>query len=138
MMVFHTKAETEDPEVGVFVDASFAPPHEKFRSVQGVVVTHQGSVTMWSSNRQSFVTMSTAEAELLGYSEGYQVAESTKALLKILELPMGKTVLYGDNKAAISLATAETGPWRTRHLRLRRASSERCCGIQSFSGMRST
>ena len=74
---------------------------------------------MWSSSRQSFVTMSTAEAELLGYSEGHQVAESTKALLSILELPMGRTVLYGDNRAAISLATAETGPWRTRHLRLR-------------------
>ena len=108
MTVFHPKAETEGPEVECFVDASFAPPHEKFRSVQGAAVTHQGSVIMWSSNRQSFVTMSTAEAELLGYNEGYQVAESTKALLKILELPMGKTVLYGDNKPAISLATPQT------------------------------
>ena len=119
MMVFLPEGEVSSDEVGVYVDASFAPPHEKYRSVQGVVVTHKGSTIMWSSSRQSFVTMSTAEAELLGYSEGHQVAESTKALLSILELPMGRTVLYGDNRAAISLATAETGPWRTRHLRLR-------------------
>ena len=26
---------------------------------------------------------------------------------------------YGDNRSALSLATSETGPWRTRHLRLR-------------------
>lgn len=28
-------------------------------------------------------------------------------------------VIYGDSKSAIALATQESGPWRTRHLRIR-------------------
>ena len=28
-------------------------------------------------------------------------------------------LMYGDNKAAISLAVLQTGSWRTRHLRVR-------------------
>ena len=45
---------------------------------------HAGNIILWSSTRQPFITQSTAEAELLAYSEGYQVAESTAALLELL------------------------------------------------------
>ena len=104
----------------VFSDASFAPPHEQYRSVQGLLVEHGRNPILWSSSRQAFIVQSTAEAELLSYNESYQAGESTGALSEILGYETEKQLL-GDNKAALVLCTGETGPWRTRHLRLRAA-----------------
>ena len=108
-------------EMHAFVDASFAPPHEGYRSVQGVVLAHGPNVVMWHSMRQPFITQSTAEAELLGYGEAHQEGESFLALLQILELGVSQAVIHGDNRAALVLCNQDTGPWRTRHLRLRAA-----------------
>lgn len=102
----------------VYSDVSYGPPHEQYRSVQGVLVEHQGCPIMWESTRQGFVVQSTAEAELIGYSEAYTAGESVASLLEVLEIPT-KRHLLGDNKAALSLCLNESGPWRTRHLRLR-------------------
>ena len=55
----------------VMVDASFGPPHEGYRSVQGIMMTHGGNLIMWASTRQPFITQGTAEAELLAYNEAY-------------------------------------------------------------------
>ena len=65
------------------MDASFGPPHEGHRSVQGIMMTHGGNPIMWASTRQPFIT-STAEAELLAYNEAYQCGESVGARLEAL------------------------------------------------------
>ena len=117
----YEKIENEDQgEIRVLADTSFGPPHEKFRSVQAVIVEHGRNVLAWESSRQSFVTQSTAEAELIGYNEGLQLGESTAALLEVLERNVNKR-LQGDCKAALAQVLGDTGPWRTRHLRLRSA-----------------
>ena len=103
-----------------FADASYAPPVEQFRSVSGVLVEHGGDVLAWTSSRQAFITQSTAEAELLAYNEAYQMAESVASLLQVVGYKVQRRLL-GDNRAALTLCSAETGPWRTRHLRLRAA-----------------
>ena len=118
VMEFHPGMEGLE-EVRIFVDASFGPPHEQYRSVQGVAIEYGRSMVTWSSTRQPFVAQSTAEAELISYGEAHQAGESTIALLRILEMPVEKVTLYGDNKAALTLCTSDTGPWRTRHLRVR-------------------
>ena len=104
----------------IYSDASFAPPHEGHRSIQGAVVEHCGNVLAWTSTRQAFVTQSTAESELVAFNEAYQVGESTAALLSMFKVEVER-LLYGDNRAALSLCSAECGSWRTRHLRLRSA-----------------
>lgn len=73
---------------------------------------------MWTNGRQLFITPSTGEAELLGYSEGHQEAESVGGLLGALGMDVNY-VIYGDCRAALSLASTDSGAWRTRHLRLR-------------------
>ena len=105
----------------IYADTSFAPPHEKFRSIQGLVIEHQGNPIMWESTRQAFICQSTAEAELLGYNEALQAGLSTHALFEALEVPVSTIELYGDNRAALTQCNADTGSWRTRHLRLRAA-----------------
>jgi hypothetical protein len=121
-LVYKPVKETEEEwkRLKVLADTSFAPPHEKYRSVQAVVVEHGTNILAWQSARQAFITHSTAEAELVGYSEAFQIGEATSALLQVLEICASKS-LIGDSKAALAQLLGDTGPWRTRHLRLRSA-----------------
>lgn len=105
-------------QLEVYVDTSFGLEHEQSRSVQGVLIEQAGSAIMWTSGRQPFIAASTGEAELLGYSEGHQEAESVGSLLGELGMDL-RYILYGDCRAALSLASTDSGTWRTRHLRLR-------------------
>ena len=110
-----------DDDVGtlhVKADTSFGPAHEQFRSVQGVALYHGSHLLLWSSSRQPFVTLSTAEGELVGYSEAFQCGMSLSELLLLFNYPT-KKVLEGDSKAALCQITSDAGSWRTRHLRLR-------------------
>lgn len=112
---FHGQVGQQRKELVVAVDSSYAPPHEQYRSVQGMLFSHEGNPLMWSSTRQGFVTQSTAEAELMGYTEALQGGLSTMAQLEVLEIPIEKATILGDNQAAISLCCSDTGAWRTRH-----------------------
>jgi len=85
------------------------------------MMTHGGDPLMWASTRQPFVTQSTAVAELLAYNEAYHCGESAGALLEVLGYVGVKKHMKGDSKSGISQLTADTGAWRTRHLRLRSA-----------------
>ena len=97
----------------VYCDTSFGLEHEGGRSVQGTLIEWAGSPIQWTSSRQPFIAASTGEAELLGYSESHQQGLSIGAILKTLEIEPSY-VLYGDCKSALSLASTDAGPWRTR------------------------
>ena len=99
-------------------DTSFGPPHEQYRSVQGIAIYMGNHVLLWTSSRQAFVTLSTAECELLGYTEGLQCAESIASLLELLQFKV-TNVLEGDSQAALAQIQNDGGSWRTRHPRLR-------------------
>ena len=106
--------------VEVFVDSSFSLEHEQYRSVTGVLLMQGNAPISWTSNRQPFIATTTAEAEIIGYSESQQQADGLDQLLQVFgSNPMFN--LYGDSRSALSLSTGEGGPWRTRHLRLRAA-----------------
>ena len=102
-------------QVDVFVDSSFSLEHEQFRSVTGVVLQQGGAPISWTSNRQPFIASSTTEAEILGYSESLQQAESLDMLLQVFNVGP-RFNLYGDSKSALALSTGEGGPWRTTSL----------------------
>eukprot|EP00435_Cladocopium_sp_Y103_P075848 s366_g67.t1 len=106
-------------ELFMYTDISYAPPHEDFRSVEGVTGQWMGKTLLWDSSRQPYVSLSTAEAELTGYTSGFQAGESLSALMECLGIPIDCKILHGDNKAALSATSTESGPWRTRHLRIR-------------------
>eukprot|EP00435_Cladocopium_sp_Y103_P008553 s384_g2.t1 len=113
-LVSHPMKDADDDEwheLKVLADTSFASPHEKLRSMQAVVVERGTNILAWQSARQAFTTQSTAEAELVGYSEALQIGQATSALLDVLEIFTTKSVV-GDSKAALAQLLGDTGPWR--------------------------
>eukprot|EP00435_Cladocopium_sp_Y103_P021236 s2552_g5.t1 len=121
------KAQRNQHSLEVFSDIAYAAG-AGHRSVQGILVYFAGSPIAWQSSQQPFVTHSTAEAELVSYCESLLVGRATESLLCALwgvpldkKNPFEKTI-YGDNLAAIGLASGNTcSSWRTRHLRIRAA-----------------
>ncbi len=112
----HSPRTTE--RLDVYSDVSYGPGHEGYRSIQGIAAEHAGNLVAWETGRQAIIALSTCEAELIAFSEAHQVGDSVAELLSVVGFKVGKT-LHGDSKAALSAATMESGPWRTRHLRLR-------------------
>ena len=102
-------------------DASFAPGGG--RGHQGLLAFWAGGLVSWESKAQPFATLSTTESELLGYVDALSMGESVGAIVNVLELNAlerdGSYILKGDNLSGLQLLQAPSGPWRTRHLRLR-------------------
>ena len=108
----------------VMADIAFGSG-SKHRSIQGITTFLGGCIISWNTTVQPFVTHSTAESELVAYCDALNVGRSTEAMLcAMLGEPVGTTnierVIYGDNLAAIGIASGTGGSsWRTRHLRIR-------------------
>eukprot|EP00434_Breviolum_minutum_P029251 symbB.v1.2.025873.t1/scaffold2543.1/size76562/5 len=99
-----------------FSDASYAPDGECSHGC--TIISYQGSTMMWKSGRQSVVSLSTAESELLEIIEALTAGESLFVMLNELEEGILK-VAWCDSQAAVSILSCEGGSWRTRHLRIR-------------------
>ena len=101
------------------------------RSIHAIFVVAQGVPVWWKTARQPFVTVSTAESELVAVTEGFVAGRSVEAFLAEAftppdqEQPEGIIPLGCDNKAAVQILerSGASGPvaWRTRHLRIRAA-----------------
>lgn len=76
--------------------------------MEGQVYFYAGAPIVWSTSRQSFPTQSTAESEPVGLCEALVGGRATAALAMSAgdeqEEDLRKR-LWGDNSAAISLAT---------------------------------
>ena len=105
--------------VQVFSDSSFGPASG--RSHQGVIVHWAGVPISWESGRQSLVSLSTAESELIAVVSGAQMGDAVAALISELLGFEPDVQLLGDNLACISIISGPPTSWRSRHLRLRAA-----------------
>ena len=106
-----------------FCDASFAP--NSGRSQQAIMIFVMGGLVAWASHRQAFVTMSTAESELVAICELTTCMKSVEHLVAEVFLHdlrrVGEVtkVIYSDSQAALAVCRSAAGSWRTRHLRIR-------------------
>ena len=99
----------------IITDASFAPGGSKSRT--GVVILLNGRLVHWTSSRQSMVTMSTCESELLAQLTGVKLGLGIHEL--VVEFLGGSRNVHinlkGDNMAAMHTIRNDVTNWRTRH-----------------------
>ena len=73
----------------------------------------------WRSGRQSVVSLSVAEAELLEAVNCVQLMLGLSSFVEELWDARPRHCLRVDNQAAVGLTTESSGTWKTRHLRVR-------------------
>jgi hypothetical protein len=124
-----------------YIDASHATHMEDGTSRTGVVIMLAGGVVCSKSFRQSIVTTSSTEAELVALTEGTNHLLWLRNVLSSLQLTnLGPSVVFQDNMSTIALVTNDkTKQQRTRHLNckyfaVRQRINESSIVLQHLSG----
>ncbi|CAE7392349.1 RE1 [Symbiodinium natans] len=102
-----------------YSDASFAPFGGKSFGASVAVVGR--TPVAWKASKQSMVSMSVCEAEMMESATCGLLLESVASILVEICGPIVCPELRVDNAAATSLLSGSHGSWRTRHLRIRHA-----------------
>ena len=100
----------------MYSDAAFAP--QGGRSHGGWLITYGGVPLAWRSNRQSMITLSTAESELLALLDGAVAMKGIEAILNDVGEAVEFRKLASDSTSALSISSGGSS-WRTRHLRIK-------------------
>jgi len=97
-------------EVIGYVDSDYAGDTEDRKSQTGYVFLWHGCPISWRSQKQSVVTLSSTEAELVAAVEATREAVAIRSLLGELGLPVVKaTPIYEDNNGALLLSKGHIG-----------------------------
>jgi hypothetical protein len=103
--------------IEVFADADYNNGTDG-KSVTGFATFLNGQFVSGRSWRQSKVTESTAEAELVAANEAVRDGIWLKQLLESMNLFVQPVVLYVDNKSTLQIASHPTSHRRTKHLEI--------------------
>ena len=100
----------------MYSDAAYAP--QGGRSHGGWLVAYGSVPLAWRSGRQSMITLSTAEAELLAIIDGAVALKGIEAILSDVGEQVSSRCIASDSTSALSITTGASS-WRTRHLRIK-------------------
>jgi hypothetical protein len=98
-----------------FTDASWAPGNG--RSQSGIIVCMGDTPLVWKSSKQSLTALSSAEAELIAVTQGFQYAMGVEAVMACMGWDLPVTVLC-DNAPTIQTIKG-TVSWRSRYYTVR-------------------
>jgi hypothetical protein len=105
-------------ELTAYVDAGHGTHLWDGTSRTGIVVTMAGGAVCWKSAKQTLVTLSSTEAELVALTEGSNYVMWLRYILEDMLLDVSRpTTVYQDNESTIALVNNEkTRQQRTRHI----------------------
>ena len=116
---FVTPVGADDQLVG-FSDADWAGCVDTSVSKTGWLVWYRGSLISWRSSAQSSISQSSCEAEYVASASlANEVVWWRQFLSEVSVSPVGPTVLFCDNLAAVGLAEHAGSFEATKHFRLR-------------------
>jgi hypothetical protein len=105
--------------INAYVDASYAP-HDDGRSHGGLVIEIAGGCVCAISKKQTIVTKSSTEAELVAISDASNYILWLRQLIEIIGFKMPPTVIYEDNRSTLHLLESDkTHRKRSRHINAR-------------------
>lgn len=106
----------------VYTDADLGGDDLTSRSTTGSVVLYGGAPIFWRSSRQSIVTTSSTEAEIVS------LESTVKDIIRLFNLAIELGIIkpkpitiFCDNESAIHLVSNERSVHRTKHLKLKQA-----------------
>jgi hypothetical protein len=110
-----------------FSDSDFAGDQPTGRSTSGMVCMLSGAAISWRSQRQTTVSISSTEAEIIAASEASQEILWLNGLLKGL-VTLEKPELYLDNESAVKLSHNPKYEYhkRTKHIKLKHLFVREC------------
>jgi histone deacetylase 1/2 len=110
---------SKSPSLEVSIDASFGV-HADAKSHTGVTVSYGLGPLYSSSKKQSIVTKSSTEAELVGVTDAAGVIEDVVGTLRDLGEDIPYAVIFQDNMSTIKLIeNGRSNSPRTRHINVR-------------------
>lgn len=110
-----------------YSDSDFAGDQATCRSTSGMVCLLSGAAISWRSHRQTVVSISSTEAEIIAASETAQEILWLNSLMKGL-VDLKKPILYLDNESAIKLSHNPKYEYhkRTKHIKLKHLFVREC------------
>eukprot|EP00435_Cladocopium_sp_Y103_P004783 s2934_g1.t1 len=105
--------EADEKRLNIYTDASFG------ELCTGCHLVMWGSsMLLWKSGKQSVVTASTAEAELVEILEGALAGDAVRVVMEEALDEKCRAVSFTDNMASISIVTGDRsqGDWLPRHM----------------------
>ena len=103
-----------DIKLEVFVDADWANCSSSKRSITGYVCFISGNLIAWKSSKQSLVSLSSSDAEIIALCSAVCEGMSIRNLLNDLKLKVQDFVCYEDNENCIRFANGCTK--KSKHL----------------------
>ncbi|KJZ69437.1 hypothetical protein HIM_11166 [Hirsutella minnesotensis 3608] len=117
-------------ELRIASDAAFADDPETRRSSQGHIIILFGGPVAWKAGKQTTVTTSSTEAELLAFTSTAKEAIATQRLFQQIDLHLDHPLLIEcDNKQTIRLIQADLPRLKTQ---LKHVDVHNCWARQSF------
>ncbi|CAI5703653.1 unnamed protein product [Peronospora effusa] len=111
---------SNDVQVECWSDADFAADKSDRKSVSGCVLNLDGAVVMWTCKKQSGVSLSTMEAELISASQAGRELLGLRELLGELKLKISEPMpMWVDNQAAIKQLESEKSTSSAKHVDIR-------------------
>lgn len=110
-----------------YSDSDLAGDQATGRSTTGMVCLFSGAAISWKSQRQTVVSISSTEAEIIAASETAQEMLWLNSLMKGL-VDLKKPILYLDNESAIKLSHNPKYEYhkRTKHIKLKNLFVREC------------
>jgi hypothetical protein len=102
-----------------YCDSDYATDTTDRRSISGRINTIGGTMTNWTSKKQSTVALSSTEAEYMALSECAQESVFTQNLVEELTGVRERAIIYEDNLGAIYLVKNFQVSARTKHIDVR-------------------
>jgi hypothetical protein len=110
---------TQKLTVHTFADASFA--NVGSHSQGGIAIYVAGSLIFWRSQKQSLISLSTAESELNSQVQAANSTATVTQLLDEMKLPSARTQFCDAQACMLLTLGGGANAWRTRHLQVRAA-----------------
>lgn len=113
-------AEESAPVIEAFADADWANDPVDRRSLTGFVFRVHGSTVSWLTRKQSTISLSSTEAELVALSTAVCHGIWLERLLKDLDVePEHPVVYHEDNQSTIKVVEEERDTGRLKHVDVR-------------------